>query len=141
MKLVSAYAIGTLLICVVSLITDGIGISRGGVVPEKMDIVTVLSIIQIFWFFISVIALICFIGFKVPIRAPLVFSVYYVLSLLVMIPLVVSGIAKKDPQIVLCIFVFDIFVTALIAFLNFSLLMYVRKDAERIKQEQDSWIS
>jgi hypothetical protein len=141
MKLVSAYAIGTLLICVVSLITDGIGISRGGVVPEKMDIVTVLSIIQIFWFFVSVIALICFIGFKIPIRAPLVFSVYYVLSLLVMIPLVVSGIAKKDPQIVLCIFIFDVFVTALIAFLNFDLLMYVRKDAARLKNEQDSWTS
>jgi hypothetical protein len=141
MKLVSAYAIGTLVICVISLITDGIGISRGGVVPEKMDVVTVLSIIQIFWFFISVIALICFIGFKVPIRAPLLFSVYYVLSLLVMIPLVVSGIAKKDPQIVLCIFVFDVFVTALIALLNFDLLMFVRKDAERIKQEQDSWTS
>jgi hypothetical protein len=70
-----------------------------------------------------------------------VFSVYYVLSLLVMIPLVVSGIAKKDPQIVLCIFIFDVFVTALIAFLNFDLLMYVRKDAARLKKEQASWTS
>jgi hypothetical protein len=58
-----------------------------------------------------------------------------------MIPLVVSGIAKKDPQIVLCIFIFDVFVTALIAFLNFDLLMYVRKDAARLKNEQDSWTS
>jgi len=81
MKLVSAYAVGTLLICVLSLITDGIGISRGGVIPEKTDIVVALSIVQIFWLFVSVIALICFIGFKVPIRSPLVFSVYSVIGL------------------------------------------------------------
>jgi len=31
--------------------------------------------------------------------------------------------------------------TALIAFLSFDLLMFVRKDRERIKQEQDSWTS
>jgi hypothetical protein len=140
MKLVSAYAIGTLVICLISLITDAIGISRGGIIPEKMDIVSVLSIVQIFWVFVSVIALICFIGFKIPIRAPLVYSAYNVISLLVVIPLAISGVMKRNPQIMLDMFVFDLFVTLLIAFLNFGLWMYVRKDAARIKQEQDSWI-
>jgi len=139
MKLVSAYAIATLVICVISLITDGIAISRGGVVPDKMDIAAVLSIIQIFWFFVSIIALCCFIGFKIPIKAPLVFSIYYLLSFAVILPLALTGVTRKDPQIVVVICMVDVFVTALIAWLNVSLLSYVRKDTERMKQAQDSW--
>jgi len=137
MKLASAYAVVTFFVCLLSFVGDSIGISRGGVLSEKVDYLTVMGGLELFWIFASVAATGYFLSIKAPIKAPLVYSTYYGIGLVLATILIITEVTKKNPQVMLTWDFIDILITAWIAKLNFDLLKYVKADRIRMQKEEE----
>jgi hypothetical protein len=126
MKLVKLYAYGMFVVCSLAIACDCVGLARGGEVRRAFDFITLMEGLQLFWFFVSIAAFGFFISIKAPIKLPIVYSIYGLVSFVTLC----IYFAVTDPtnrSVPLSIYVGDLFVTFYLIKLAVDLLVSSRQ--------------